>query len=119
MPGPLMRGRHTLAILQRMGVTETIAETLDDYVAIAARLGRDTAWRAEMKRQISENKHKVYRDSTAIAALEDFLSRVARGAEPVADRQAGESTLLPANSAGPFLAANDSVPNIQSKGAIQ
>ena len=77
--GPLMRGRHTMAILQMMGITDTIADTLDDYVSIAARLGRDTAWRAEMKRRVSESKHKVYRDSTAIAALEDFLSRVARG----------------------------------------
>jgi protein O-GlcNAc transferase len=77
--GPLMRGRHTMAILQMMGITDTVADTLDDYVFIAARLGRDTAWRAEMKRRVSESKHKVYRDSTAIAALENFLSRVARG----------------------------------------
>jgi predicted O-linked N-acetylglucosamine transferase (SPINDLY family) len=97
MPGPLMRGRHTMAILKMMGMTETIAETFDDYVAIAARLGRDTAWRAEIKRQVSESKHQVYRDSTAIAALEDFLSRVARGAEPVAERQASQSR--------PFVAA--------------
>jgi len=40
-PGPLMRGRHTMAILRRMGITETIADTIDDYVAIAVRLARD------------------------------------------------------------------------------
>ncbi len=33
MAGPLMRGRHSIAILRMMGVTETIAETIDDYVA--------------------------------------------------------------------------------------
>ena len=32
MPGALMRGRHSAAILQMMGVTETIAATVDDYV---------------------------------------------------------------------------------------
>ena len=79
MAGPLMRGRHTMAILQRMGVTDTIAETVDDYVAIAARLGRDPPWRMAARQQISENKHRVYRDSEAIAALEDFFCRVARG----------------------------------------
>ena len=38
MPGEQMRGRHSAAILQMMGVTDTIAQTLDDYVAMAARL---------------------------------------------------------------------------------
>jgi protein O-GlcNAc transferase len=90
-PGPLMRSRHTMAILQRMGVTDTIAPTLDDYVAIAARLGNDKAWRTEMKRQVSENKHKVYSDSVAIAALEDFFCRVAFGDEPVTQSEARQA----------------------------
>ncbi len=40
-----MRGRHSAAILRMMGVTDTIAETIDDYVAIAARLANDPAER--------------------------------------------------------------------------
>jgi protein O-GlcNAc transferase len=88
-PGPLMRGRHTMAILQMMGVTDTIAETLDDYVAIAARLARDLPWRAAVRQRISENKHRVYCDSEATSALEDFFSRVARGqTEPAAPEAA-------------------------------
>lgn len=95
MAAPLMRGRHTMAILKRMGVTETIAETVDDYVAIAARLGRDVPWRMAVKQQISDNKHRVYRDSEAIAALEDFFCRAAQGkAEPAAARQAAERSPL-------------------------
>jgi predicted O-linked N-acetylglucosamine transferase (SPINDLY family) len=90
VPGPLMRGRHTAAILQMMGVTDTIAATHDEYVSIAARLGNDPAWRAEMKRRVSENKHKVYRDSIAIAALEDFFCRAAHGDAPGKEREAGE-----------------------------
>ena len=45
LPTPLMRGRHTLAILRQMGITETIADTVDDYIEIAVRLAHDTAWR--------------------------------------------------------------------------
>jgi protein O-GlcNAc transferase len=98
MPGPMMRGRHTMAILKMMGVTGTIAGTIDDYVAIAARLGRDPAWRAELKQQISQNKHRVYRDQDAIAALQDFLCRAARAeAAPVTKPQpVGSSPLLSA-----------------------
>ena len=37
-----MRGRHSAAILRMMGVTETVATTIDEYVAIADRLGQDS-----------------------------------------------------------------------------
>ena len=78
MGGPLMRGRHTMAILQMMGVTDTTADTIDDYVTIAARLGRDPQWRASVRQRMSKCKHLVYRDSAAIDALEAFFDRVAR-----------------------------------------
>ncbi len=80
MPGSLMRGRHTMAILQMMGVTETIAETIDDYVAAAVRLAIDVPWLQSLKRRMAENKYLVYRDRACISALEEFLCRVARAA---------------------------------------
>jgi len=78
-----MRGRVTAAILQRMGINETIAETIDDYVAIAVRLARDVPWRMASRRQISDNKHRVYCDRQYITALEDFLWRAAHSS-PIA-----------------------------------
>jgi predicted O-linked N-acetylglucosamine transferase (SPINDLY family) len=75
---PLMRGRHTTGVLRMMGVTETIFETVDDYVAAAIRLGHDREWRTALSAKISANKHKLYRDRTAITALEDFLERAVR-----------------------------------------
>jgi predicted O-linked N-acetylglucosamine transferase (SPINDLY family) len=77
-PGPLMRGRHSAAILQMMGVTETVADTLDGYVATAVRLAKDAELRRALSRQVADNKHKIYRDRASIAALDDFLERVAR-----------------------------------------
>jgi protein O-GlcNAc transferase len=79
MAGSLMRGRHSMAILKMMGVTETITETIDDYVSTAVRLGRDVPWRLTVKNRISENKHRLYCDRTCVTALEEFLNRVARG----------------------------------------
>jgi predicted O-linked N-acetylglucosamine transferase (SPINDLY family) len=78
-PSPLMRGRVTAAVLQRMGVTETIAETIDDYVSIAVRLAKDEAWRRALRARIAEKKHLIYCDQECIAALSDFLERAARG----------------------------------------
>jgi predicted O-linked N-acetylglucosamine transferase (SPINDLY family) len=79
IPGTLMRGRHSAAILGMMGVTETIAETVDGYVSTAIRLAKDSSWRAAVQRQIADNKHKLYRDNACIAALERFLNDAARG----------------------------------------
>jgi glycosyl transferase family 41 len=78
MPGPLMRARHSLAILAMMGLTGTIASSTDDYIAIAARLGLDVAWRDTLREATARSKHRLYRDGSSIAALEDFLDRVAR-----------------------------------------
>jgi predicted O-linked N-acetylglucosamine transferase (SPINDLY family) len=75
LPGSTMRSRHSTAILTMMGVGETIAADLGDYVEIAARLAREPAWRAAMKGKMSANKHRVYRDRTSIDALEAFLER--------------------------------------------
>jgi len=73
LPGALMRGRHCFAFLKRMGIDETIARDTDEYVAIAARLGNDPAWRAEQSRRIAERRGLLYNDPAPVAALEQFL----------------------------------------------
>jgi len=76
--GARMRGRHTTAVLERMGVYETIARTVDEYVSIAVGLGRNAAERTAVRAKVKANKHCVYRDRQCIAALEEFLDRAAR-----------------------------------------
>jgi predicted O-linked N-acetylglucosamine transferase (SPINDLY family) len=73
-----MRGRHTFAILTMMGVTDTIAATVDDYVAIAVRLAHDRAWREAVKSLMSVNRDRVYRDDACIASLQEFLTRASK-----------------------------------------
>jgi predicted O-linked N-acetylglucosamine transferase (SPINDLY family) len=73
LPGNLMRGRHSSAILTMIGVTETIATSLDEYISLAVKLGLDQEWRQYISDKISKHKHRAYRDRTCITALEDFL----------------------------------------------
>jgi protein O-GlcNAc transferase len=80
LAGDMMRGRHTAAILDRMGVRETTARTLDEYVAIAGSLGRSAAKRAEVSARMASSKHRVYHDRACIVALEAFLERAVRTA---------------------------------------
>jgi protein O-GlcNAc transferase len=72
-PGQFMRGRHTAAILRQIGCEETIAGSLDEYVAIAARLGTDATWRTRVQQAVAGHKHLAFRDRDAIRALEAFL----------------------------------------------
>ena len=74
--GEFMRGRHSSAILNMMEVKETIAATIDEYVELAVKLGKDSDWRRYISEKIKNNKPLVYRDITCITALEDFLERV-------------------------------------------
>ncbi len=76
--GALMRGRVSAGMLRMMGMRETIATTIDDYVALAVRLDQDPAWRATIKRRIVADRARLYRDGAPIAALQDFLERVTR-----------------------------------------
>ena len=73
LPGNLMRGRHTMAMLKIMGIEETIAATKDEYVLLSVRLGQDAEYRQQIKKQVAENKYKLYRDLKPVRALSDFL----------------------------------------------
>jgi protein O-GlcNAc transferase len=79
LAGEMMRGRHTAAILEMMGIHGTTARTVDAFVAIATSLGRSRERRSELSAEIANRKHRVYRDRECIVALEAFLDRVARG----------------------------------------
>lgn len=76
MAGRLMRSRHTMAILTMMGVTDTIVDTIDDYVTIAVRVARDVDWRRRIYERMAANQNAVYRDRACIEGLESFLIRV-------------------------------------------
>lgn len=78
LPGEFMRGRHTSAILNMMGINETIAKNPDEYIEIAVRLGQDGEWRKLVSSKIADTKHRVYRDKTCITALEDFFERIVK-----------------------------------------
>jgi len=76
IPGELMRGRHSMAILKMMGIEETIASSKEEYVEIAIRLGRDAQYRQHISQLVAENKHKLYNDLKPVRALEEFLFEV-------------------------------------------
>ncbi len=75
-PGQLMRGRQSYGILNRMGVTETIASNPDEYIDIATRLGLEAEWRQSISKKIQQKKALLYEDQEPLKALEKFYREV-------------------------------------------
>ena len=57
-----------------MGLEETFAKHIDDFIAIAARLGTDAICRKHIAAQIAENRNALYDDTSPVTAFEQFLT---------------------------------------------
>jgi predicted O-linked N-acetylglucosamine transferase (SPINDLY family) len=75
-PGPQMRGRHSAAILEVLGVSETIAGSIEAYVDLAAQLAGDPARRAAICGVMAANRTRLYADPAPVRALEAWLAEV-------------------------------------------
>jgi predicted O-linked N-acetylglucosamine transferase (SPINDLY family) len=77
MKGAFMRGRFASAILRRMELDELVAASANDYVDIASRIGRDAAYRRELRERIAGRRAILFNDEAPVRALEAFLAEAA------------------------------------------
>jgi predicted O-linked N-acetylglucosamine transferase (SPINDLY family) len=80
LPGSMMRGRQSAAMLRRVGVPDLVARDVEDYVACAARLGRSPEERRALSARIVEGRGELFERPEAVRVLEAFLEREARSA---------------------------------------
>jgi CRISPR-associated protein Csy1 len=78
LPGRLMRGRQSAAMLRIIGVEELIASDPDQYVALALRVANDREYRARLSSRIRDGLPRLFdrpepADALA-AALENMVS---------------------------------------------
>ena len=76
LEGRFMRGRLASGILNRMGLSELIAQTGEDYARLAVRLCQDADYRHHIRARIVASRHLVFDDRASVRALEEFLVRV-------------------------------------------
>ena len=110
--GALMRARHSAAILDMMGLGETIADTVEDFVAIAIRMGRDAEYRRFLRERIGQTKSAIYADKEAVLGLRGLHSArgrdgrlIGRRRDPNAVQLLRLHVRLPAGLARPLLRA--------------
>ncbi|MCA9116556.1 MAG: hypothetical protein KDA79_15840, partial [Planctomycetaceae bacterium] len=82
-PGRFLRSRATAAVLERLGVTDTIAGSAEEYVRLATGLATSPQWRNRISREISEATPQLFEAPVSTASLERFLlAAVERSAQP-------------------------------------
>jgi predicted O-linked N-acetylglucosamine transferase (SPINDLY family) len=78
LPGDLMRGRQSQAMLKMLGLDELIAPDVESYVEKAVSLGRDRERRTSISQRIVSNRPALYDRDEPIRALESFFERALR-----------------------------------------
>jgi len=72
-PGPFHRGRWAAAAYRRIGVTDAIAASPDEYVDIAVTLASDGGRRDALAKKIEEECSVLFEDPAPVRELEDFF----------------------------------------------
>jgi CRISPR-associated protein Csy1 len=78
LPGQLMRGRQSLAMLHILGLPELITPSPEEYVARAVAVGRDKDYRQSLSERIRAGHHLLFDRDEPVRALEEFFLSVAR-----------------------------------------
>jgi predicted O-linked N-acetylglucosamine transferase (SPINDLY family) len=71
--GKFMRGRLASGILKRMGMDELITRSEAEYIDLVIRIVKDTNYRDEVVKKITDKRDILYEDTQPIRALETFL----------------------------------------------
>jgi protein O-GlcNAc transferase len=77
LPGEFQRGRQTLAMYQRMGISDCVASNPQDYAARAVSIAKSSA-RGELSRLINDRTDRVFADHAVVSAFTDCLQRLAQ-----------------------------------------
>jgi protein O-GlcNAc transferase len=78
LEGEHMRGRHGAALLRRAGQADRVCATVDDYVALAARLARTSELRRRQPAAAVAEMLARFDDPAGVRALEAFLLEAVR-----------------------------------------
>ena len=73
-----MRGKFASGILMRMGMSDLIAHTVEEYIELAVRLVKNKEFQREFRLRMSNSRDILYEDQEPILALEYFLINLCR-----------------------------------------
>jgi len=84
LPGTIMRGRQSMAMLTILGVPELVASSAEGYVDLAVAVASDAARREALSASITRNHGALFDRDEPVDAFNDFLERASRDTTPPA-----------------------------------
>ena len=69
-----MRGNLASGLLKRIGMSQLIANSDNEYIELVVKLTNDKKYHNEVVKKIAAMKHLLYEDRSVVRALEDFLT---------------------------------------------
>jgi len=78
LPGGLMRGRQSQAMLRILGLEELVASDAEDYAAKAVALGADAERRRSISQRIASRRGELFERDEPLRALEAFFEGAVR-----------------------------------------
>lgn len=80
LPSRFLRGRFSFGCYLKMGMTECVADTPEQYAETALRLGTDADYRHFVVNRIAETRDALFDNYEMVKALENFLKHVCSSA---------------------------------------
>lgn len=82
LPGAMMRGRQSAAMLSMIGLRDLVAADPKDYVNLAVALGKDAVRRQQLAEKIRANRHQLIDDPRPTRQLNESFAMMAAGTQP-------------------------------------
>ena len=84
LPQSLQRSRHTFGMYKKMGIDDCTAQTPEEYVHIAVRLGTDREYRRVLRDRILAANSVLYENLSVVREFERFFEESVKRATGVA-----------------------------------
>ena len=80
-PGQRISGKFTQGLYEKMGITEFICKTDEEYVKNAVEYGTSCEKRKEYENYIAENIHKIFEETESVDEWKELLKNLHNGNE--------------------------------------
>ena len=76
MPTKYLNGRFTFGMYKKMGFIDMVADSSENYIKIAIKIGTDIRWRDMIREKINRNKILLFQEAESINNWDTFLNKI-------------------------------------------
>ena len=113
LPHKYLGSRWTYAYYNYIGITELIADNIDNYIDIAVKVGTNKIYCNELKEKIKKNSYKLFYSTNASKCWEDVFLKLYNKEQKILEENILEENILVENIlVENILEENEKIPKI-------